>query len=163
MLCKILFMNNTLKLIIAISIPLAIGLSASFFTVSEIPGWFSQLEKPSWNPPNWLFAPVWTALYIMMGIALFLVWKSTAAAAWKRPALYAFAMQMVLNFLWSFIFFNRHQLAYAFGDIVLLWTFLVLTIFYFQKISAASAFLLVPYLCWVTFAACLNYSIWKLN
>ena len=156
-------MNNTLKLIISIAFPLAAGLTGGLFTASQIPGWYVHLQKPSWNPPNWLFAPVWTVLYIMMGIALFLVWKNNADRKVKRTAITIFVVQMLLNFMWSFIFFNRHQVGYALADIVLLWMLIIATIYWFGKISTPAAWLLVPYLCWVTFAAALNFAIWKLN
>lgn len=156
-------MNNTTKLIISIAIPLAIGLIGGGFTASQIPVWFAHLNKPSWNPPSWLFAPVWTTLYIMMGIALYLVWKSDAAKSIKKSAIIFFEIQLILNFCWSFIFFNQHQIGWAMIDISFLWLFIVATIFSFRKISLTAAWLMVPYILWVSFASFLNYSIWQLN
>lgn len=156
-------MNNTIKLVISILIPLIIGGTASLFTTPEIPGWYQSLVKPSWNPPNWLFAPVWTSLYVLMGIALFLVWKSVAPAAQKNGAILLFSVQLVLNFFWSFIFFRQHQLGWAFAEIIFLWLFILMTIFYFAKISNLAAWLLVPYISWVSFAGILNYTILQLN
>jgi len=101
-------MNNALKFIIALAIPLLIGLSGSFFTISEIGSWYQTIQKPSWNPPNWIFGPVWTTLYVLMGISLFLVWRSSASQ--KRSAIVLFTLQLILNFFWSFIFFKQHKI-----------------------------------------------------
>lgn len=156
-------MKNTVKLIISIAIPLAVGAAAAFFTTPEIPGWFQSIRKPSWNPPNWVFAPVWTTLYLMMGLSLFLVWRSNVIVALKNRAITFFIVQLVLNFFWSFIFFHEHQIAWALGDIMALWLFILLTIFAFGTISRPAAWLLVPYIAWVSFAMMLNYAIWRLN
>jgi translocator protein len=157
-------MNNILKIIIAIAIPLIAGGISGFFTTSEISGWYQTITKPSWNPPNWLFGPVWTTLYILMGIALYLVWKNeTAEASIKRTAIILFAIQLLLNFFWSLIFFKQHQIGRAFIEIIAMWFFILLTIFAFAKVNTAAAWLLVPYICWVSFASILNYTIWKLN
>ncbi|MDZ4807048.1 MAG: TspO/MBR family protein [Bacteroidota bacterium] len=156
-------MSNTLKLIIAIIIPVAVGAVSGFFTSSEIPGWYQTINKPTWNPPSWLFGPVWTTLYILMGIALFLVWKSDASQSVKKTAIILFAAQLVLNFFWSFIFFNQHQIGWAVVEIITMWVFILLTIFAFAPISKIAAWLLVPYISWVSFATILNYTIWKLN
>ena len=157
------FMKPLLKFFISVTIPLVVGAIAGFFTSSSVNGWFTTLNKPSFNLPNWLFAPVWTMLYIMMGIALFLTWKSTAEPWLKKIAITLFFVQLTCNFLWSFIFFYAQQPGWALVDIILLWLMIIFTIFYFKKISAAAAWLLVPYICWVSFATILNYSIWKLN
>jgi len=154
-------MNNALKLIIALATPLLIGFSGSLFTISEIENWYQTLQKPSWNPPNWLFGPVWTALYVLMGISLFLVWRS--AASQKSTAIILFALQLVLNFFWSFIFFKEHQPGFAFAEILVLWLMILLTIFSFGRINKVAAWLLVPYMSWVSFAAVLNFTIWQLN
>ena len=154
-------MSNTFKFIIAITIPLLIGFSSSFFTVSEIGSWYQTIEKPSWNPPNWIFGPVWTTLYVLMGISLFLVWKSSALH--KRSAIILFSLQIVLNFFWSFIFFKQHQIGLAFAEILALWSMILLNIFAFGRINKLAAWLLVPYISWVSFAAILNFTIWQLN
>lgn len=156
-------MNNTIKLLLCLVITLGIGLSASVFTISEIYGWFATIRKPGWNPPNGVFGPVWTLLYILMGIALYLVWIKPAAAARKRTAVIAFAAQMALNFLWSYFFFHFHDIEMAFYDIVLLWVLILLTIFAFSRINKIASWLLVPYISWVSFAAILNYTILQLN
>ena len=156
-------MSNLLKLIISIVIPVAVGAISGLFTSSEIPGWYQTINKPTWNPPSWLFGPVWTTLYVMMGIALFLVWKSDASQSVKKTAIILFAAQLVLNFFWSFIFFNQHQIGWAVVEIITMWVFILLTIFAFAPISKIAAWLLVPYISWVSFATILNYTIWKLN
>ena len=156
-------MLNTLKLIIAIVIPVAVGAISGFFTIAEIPGWYQTINKPAWSPPSWIFGPVWTALYVMMGIALFLVWRPDASGTIKKTAITLFAGQLALNFFWSFIFFNQHQPGWALAEIIVMWIFILLTIFAFAPISKTAAWLLVPYISWVSFAIILNYSIWRLN
>lgn len=152
-----------MKLFISILIPLLVGGIATFFTTSGVNGWYAMANKPSFNPPNWLFAPVWTALYIMMGIALFLVWKSEGDKAIKQTAFILFAVQLLLNFLWSFIFFYAKQPGWAFVDIIAMWIAILLTIIWFTKISITASWLLVPYIFWVTFASLLNFYIWRHN
>ena len=156
-------MKPIFKLIISIAIPLAIGAIAGYFTSSSVQGWFATINKPSFNPPNWLFAPVWTALYILMGIAFYLVWKSEPASVVKKTAITLYIIQLAFNFCWSFIFFYMHQPGWALVDIVLMWIFILLTIVWFGKITPAAAWLLVPYICWVSFATVLNFAVWKLN
>ena len=156
-------MNNITKLVISIAIPVAIGATAGFFTVPGVESWYQTIQKPSWNPPSWVFGPVWTTLYIMMGIALFLVWKSGANDSLKRTAIGFFAVQLVLNFFWSFIFFDQQQTGWALAEIIVMWFAILVTIFAFAKVSKTAAWLLVPYISWVSFATVLNYSIWRLN
>ena len=156
--------NNPIKFIISVLIPVGIGAISGLFTASNVKTWFVTVAKPSFNPPGWLFAPVWTTLYIMMGIAFFLVWKNeTIQKSIKQKAIILFAIQMVLNFLWSFIFFQQHEIGWALVDIVLLWIFILLTISSFAPISRTAAWLLVPYISWVSFATILNFAIWQLN
>jgi len=152
-----------MKLIISIAIPLMVGAIAGFFTTTGVKGWYAIANKPSFNPPNWLFAPVWTALYLMMGIALYLIWSKEANKVTKRAAIILFSVQMLLNFAWSFIFFYAQQPGWAFVEIIAMWVMILLTIFQFGKISPLAAWLLVPYISWVSFAALLNFYIWKLN
>lgn len=156
-------MNKTVKLIIAIAIPLAVGATSGFFTVTGVTSWYQTINKPSWNPPSWLFGPVWTTLYIIMGIALYIVWKSPVNDKLKKTAITLFAIQLVLNFFWSFIFFDQHQPGWALVEIIMMWVFILLTIFSFARVSKTAAWLLVPYISWVSFATILNYTIWKLN
>ena len=156
-------MNNTVRFFISILLPLAIGATAGLFTVTGMGSWYQTIAKPSWNPPGWVFGPVWTSLYVMMGIALFLVWKHTGHESFKKTAILLFSIQLLLNFCWSFIFFNQQAIGWAFAEIVLLWLAILATIFAFAKINTIAAWLLVPYISWVSFAGILNYTIWKMN
>ncbi|MDP3733203.1 MAG: TspO/MBR family protein [Candidatus Daviesbacteria bacterium] len=149
------------KLIFSIGLCLGAGVLGSFFTISAIPNWYTTLNKPSFSPPNWIFGPVWTALYILMGISLYLVWISKSKA--KQNALNLFFVQLGLNALWSIVFFGLHSPFLALLTIVILWAMIVLTMRAFFGISKTSGRLLVPYLVWVSFAAYLSYSIWVLN
>ena len=156
-------MNNTLKLIIAIAIPLIVGGTSGFFTATGVESWYQTIARPTWNPPGWIFGPVWTTLYVMMGISLFLVWKEDTSVELKKIAIALFTVQLVLNFFWSFIFFNQHQIGWALVEIIAMWVFILLTIFAFAQVNKAAAWLLVPYISWVSFATILNYTIWQLN
>lgn len=156
-------MSNIVKGIISIAIPLLIGATSGFFTVTGVDSWYQTINKPSWNPPNWIFGPVWTTLYVMMGIALFLVWKEDISTELKKIAITFFIVQLVLNFFWSFIFFNQQHPGWALVEIAVLWVFILLTIFAFAQVNKTAAWLLVPYISWVSFATILNYTIWQLN
>lgn len=155
-------MKPVFKFIISLAIPLAVGAIAGAFTSSSVQGWFTTINKPSFNPPNWIFAPVWTTLYVLMGIAFFLIWKSNDGIH-KRTAIIFYSVQLLLNFLWSFIFFYAQQPGWAVVDIIALWLMILMTIIFFAKISKPAAWLLLPYICWVSFATALNFAIWKLN
>jgi translocator protein len=148
---------------ILIIVPLIIGSLSGYFTASGVNGWYAAANKPWFNPPNWLFGPVWTVLYLLMGIALFLVWRSDAVKTIKQTALILFAVQLTLNFFWSLIFFKLQQLGWAFAEIIAMWLMILFTIIWFGKINSAAAWLLVPYISWVSFASVLNYALWKLN
>lgn len=150
-----------LKLIIAIIVSFLAGGIGSIFTAPAIKNWYPTLAKPAFNPPNWLFGPAWSLLYLLMGIALYLVWQSPSTN--KKMAYWAFFIQLILNACWSIIFFGSHQLGLAFGEIVLLWLAIVWTIISFWRISKPAAYLLMPYLLWVIFAAILNFAVWRLN
>lgn len=156
-------MKNWVKGLISIAAPQVVAAIGAYFTVTGIGSWYSHLNKPSWNPPNYVFGPVWMVLYILMGVSLFLVWKSTATASYKKTAIGLWCIQLLLNLCWSFIFFNQHLIGAAFIEIVFLWIFIVATIIAFSKISRLAAWLLVPYISWVTFAALLTYAVWRLN
>jgi benzodiazapine receptor len=157
-------LSNTAKFIIAILICEATGIISGLIAgSSDNNEWFSNINKPAWNPPASIFAPVWTLLYLLMGIALGLVWKSNAGEKQKQPAMRLFAVQLFLNFWWSIIFFRFHAAGPAFAEIVILWLTILLTIFSVARISKAAAWLLVPYISWVSFASLLSYSIWMLN
>ncbi|MDO8676454.1 MAG: TspO/MBR family protein [Candidatus Azambacteria bacterium] len=154
-------LNNTLKLIIAVVVSELAGIAGAFFTISAIPTWYSALTKPALNPPAWIFGPVWVALYFLMGVSLWLIWKSDSNE--KNKALWLFVAQLALNAIWSPIFFGAHSIGSALAIIVLLWAAIVLTILIFKKISKTAAWLLLPYILWVSFACYLNYAIWALN
>jgi len=151
------------KLAAAILVCLFAGLIGSFFTIDSIATWYTTLQKPGFNPPNWVFGPVWTTLYTLMGISAYLVWMKGWDKKEVRVALWVFILQLVLNTMWSIIFFGAKELFSAFVEIVFLWLAIVFTIFLFNRISRNAALLMVPYLLWVSFAAFLNYSIWQLN
>ena len=128
-----------------------------------MPGdWYATLKKPSWNPPGWIFGPVWLALYPMMAVAAWLVWKRGGFAGQRRP-LTLFLVQLALNAAWTSLFFGLHWPGVAFAEIVLLWLAIVATIAAFRLVSRAAAWLLVPYLAWVSFASVLNFALWRLN
>ncbi|MBL8886859.1 MAG: tryptophan-rich sensory protein [Phycisphaerales bacterium] len=128
----------------------------------SVDGWYVTLNKPSWNPPSWLFGPVWTLLYIMMGVAAWLVWRKGGWALQRWP-LVLFLVQWLLNALWTPLFFGMHLLGWALFDILLLWIAIAATIHVFWRVSKPAAWLLVPYLAWVSFATALNFAIWQLN
>lgn len=157
------------KLIIAIGISLLPGIIGSLFTAPAISGWYAELIKPAINPPSWVFGPMWTILYILMGIAAYLVWRSYAEQndpnekRKRRNALIIFDIQLILNAAWSIIFFGLELPGTAFVEIVLLWIAILATIYVFYPISRRAAYLLIPYIAWVSFAAYLNYSLWMLN
>ena len=138
------------------------GIIGSVFTMPSIPTWYASLVKPMLNPPAWVFGPVWTTLYAMMGVSLWLVWRS-ARAHGKRAAYVIFAVQLLLNTLWSIIFFGLHMPDVAFAVIVMLWAAIVATMVAAGRVSRMAAWLLVPYLLWVSFAGYLNFSLWQLN
>jgi tryptophan-rich sensory protein len=135
----------------------------SVFTVRSIPTWYAGLEKPPHSPPNWVFGPVWTALFLLMGISAYLIWRQGAEKKQVKTALSIYSIQLVLNFFWSVIFFGLRRPDLAFFELIILWLFIALNIAYFYKISKASAILLVPYILWVSFAGYLNFSIWMYN
>ena len=139
------------------------GVIGSIFTISSIPTWYAVLRKPWFTPPNWLFGPIWLTLYFLMGISLYLVFESKRNKAKEKPALWAFGIQLFLNVLWSVLFFGMHYLLYGFIEIVLLWISIAVTIILFFKVSKVAAYLLLPYILWVTIAASLNYYVFILN
>ncbi|MBM3878024.1 MAG: tryptophan-rich sensory protein [Verrucomicrobia bacterium] len=142
---------------------MAICFVAPALGIFAMPGeWYASLRKPSWNPPGWIFGPVWTALYAMMAVAAWLVWRRGGFAA-QRRALTMFLVQLALNAAWTPLFFGLHWPGVAFAEIVLLWLAIVATLFAFRPVSRVAAWLLVPYLAWVSFAAVLNFELWRLN
>jgi len=124
--------------------------------------WYAGLTKPAWNPPNWLFGPVWTALYVMMAFAAWFIWKRYGLAGALFPLL-VFVIQMVLNAAWSWLFFGLQRPGIAFAEILVLWLAILVTTILFFRLHGVAGLLLIPYLLWVTFAAVLNFTIWRLN
>lgn len=158
-----LFMKQSLffKAFLCASICLILGIASGFSTTESIQNWYIFIKKPSWNPPNWIFGPVWTTLYICMGIALGIVWHNKHLL--QKKAIIFFIFQFVLNLCWSAIFFNFHQLGLAFVEIIIMLFMIATTIYYFYQIKKVAGFLLIPYLLWVSFATILNGTIWQLN
>jgi tryptophan-rich sensory protein len=155
-------MKNIYKLIISISFTVGLGSLGGIFTVTEIPVWYATLNKPSFNPPNWIFGPVWTTLYTLMGYSFYLIWKKPVSAE-RKWAIQLFLVQFSLNFFWSILFFKFHQTGWALLEIIAMWVFILLTIVHFWKLSRTASYLLWPYLFWVSFATILNAAIYKLN
>lgn len=155
--------KDALKLVAAVGVSQLAGLLGTIVTAPAIPGWYAALEKPALNPPSWVFGPVWTTLYVLMGIAAFLVWRKGLQEREVRIALGVFVVQLVLNALWSFVFFGMQEPGLALINIATLWLAIVITGILFWRIERAAAYLLVPYLLWVSFASYLNYAIWSLN
>lgn len=156
--------KNTLGLIIALLIPLSLGGIGALANNSSSSAWYQTLTKPSWNPPGWVFGPVWTTLYILMGLASWLIWrKRNDHQPEIQQALGWYSIQLFFNGIWSFIFFGMQYIHLALVNIVLLWSTLLITILHFFRIQRAAAGLLVPYFLWVTFATVLNATIWWLN
>jgi benzodiazapine receptor len=150
--------NRWIGLVIWIALPLLAGAIGSQF----MPGpWYDALEKPSWNPPSWVFGPVWTTLYVLMGVAAWLVWDRHRGAA--RGALALFVVQLAVNAAWSWLFFGLESPGLALIDIIVMWVLIVATIVAFRRLHTLAAMLLLPYLAWVSFATALNFAIWRLN
>jgi len=153
---------NIQTLVIALVIPQAAGFIGSIATLSNMEPWYGNIAKPAFNPPNWVFAPVWTLLFLCMGIALYLVWQH-GKGEYQRLALTLFGIQLGLNIAWSFLFFGAHQIGYAFVEIQALWLVILATTIAFWKVRPAAGALMFAYLLWVSFAVFLNGVIWHLN
>lgn len=156
-------MSNLAKLLIALAVPLAVGGLSGYATSSGVATWYPTLVKPPFNPPAWVFGPVWTLLYLMMGAAAFLVWRRGMDADGVKAALAAFTVQLALNGLWSLLFFGLRSPGLALVDIALLWLAIGAAVWLFWRVVPAAGLLLLPYWAWVSFAAVLNGSIWSLN
>lgn len=157
-------MNKISRVAIVVIICLAVGYLSGMVTRASITTWYPTLVKPSFNPPNWIFAPVWTSLYVMMGVAAGLIWNQiTTQKAAVTKALQFFTIQLVLNALWSYLFFGLHNLMLATIEVVLLWLMIFETYSQFAKINKTASYLMLPYLAWVSFASVLTASIWWLN
>jgi benzodiazapine receptor len=143
-----------------ILLTLLVGAAGTFFTEPNIPTWYAGLAKPSFNPPNWVFAPAWTTLYVMMAVAAWRVWKITGT---KAPEMWAWMIQLTLNFFWSAIFFSLHLLFLALVEMAALWLAIAVTAVLFWRKDRIAGLLMLPYLAWVSFAFALNFAIWQLN
>jgi translocator protein len=152
--------RNLLVLLGFVTLCLAVGFTAGQVTAPNIPGWYAGLAKPSFNPPDWVFAPAWSTLYVLMAVAAWRVWRKTG---WKSPALGLWALQLGLNFAWSFIFFGAHALGAALAELILLWLAILASLIAFARIEQAAGWLLLPYLLWLSYAGVLNFSLWRLN
>lgn len=151
------------QMILAVILCQLAGIIGSVFTVSSIPTWYADLNKASFNPPNWVFGPVWLTLYTLMGIAAFLVWEKRKNNQKVNFALKIFVIQLIINSLWSIIFFGWHQVLLALVTILVMWALILFTIIKFWPISKTAGILLLPYLLWVSIATSLNYFILVLN
>jgi len=154
--------KTVITLLICLLLPLIVGGISGFATATGIQSWYATLHKPSFNPPNYLFGPVWSFLYILMGVSLYIVWINGKGKN-RIDALRIFTIQLTLNFLWSFLFFKFNLIGVAMLDILLIWITILLMIMFFSRVSKIAAYLQIPYLLWVTFASTLNGAIWLLN
>lgn len=148
-----------MKIVTSIVVCLLIGYAGGIATSSSVNGWYLSLQKPVFNPPNWIFGPVWTALYIMMGLSFGMIWKMQPTPE-RNLAMIIFIIQLILNFTWSFLFFYFKNLLGAFIEIVVLWLLIVFCMVLFYKLKPAATYLLIPYIFWVSFASFLNFSIY---
>jgi len=155
-------MPKSIKLIIAILLPMVIGGFSGFLTANSINDWYTTLHQPSFNPPNWVFGPVWTTLYLIMGISLYRIWKLPVSAE-RNLAIGEFFGQMILNLFCSLIYFRWHLIGFALAEIILMWTMIALMIHHFRKLDAVAGYMNIPYLLWVTFASALNGAYFILN
>jgi benzodiazapine receptor len=149
--------------IINLAIPLAIGLIGSVFTSGSESIWYMNLQKPSFNPPGWLFGPVWSALYILIGISSYLVWKKRAQIAHLPRVAAVYFIQLLLNLLWSFLFFYAHNIGAALIEIIVLLVVIVINANVFYKIDKTAGLLFIPYFLWVCFATLLTYGFYSIN
>lgn len=157
-------MEKAAQYIVFVALSLFAGIIGSIFTIAAIPVWYANLAKPWFNPPAWLFSPVWTILYILMGSAAFLIWKTNRKSQrLKNNALTLYFIQLILNSVWSFLFFGLKNPTLALAEILILLLTIIATTYYFWKINRIAAYLMLPYIAWVSFATILNSSIWLLN
>ncbi len=157
--------SSTWKLVISIAICEAVGIVSALVSNTNTDNyqWFETLIKPTWNPPSYLFGPVWSILYLLMGISFWLVWKANIPNTIKIRAASIFVLQLIFNFCWSLLFFKYHSPFYALMDITLMIVTITITMFTFSSINRKAVYLLIPYILWVSFAALLNFNIWILN
>ena len=155
--------SSILKLLATLAVVLAAGGIAALATTRATPTWYQTLKKPSFDPPEWLFGPAWTLLYLLMAVAAWLVWKQGIGAPGVKLALAVFLVQLILNALWSVFFFGLRSPLAGLVDIVVLWLAILATIVLFFRVSVPAGVLLLPYIVWVTFAAVLNAAVFHLN
>lgn len=156
-------MHKITKFLVSIFVCLLAGFLGSLFTTPQINGWYASLNKPEFNPPNSIFGPVWTTLFILMGIALFLVWIKFKKNKTAKAAFVFFMVHLVVNIMWSVVFFGAQNPGLAMIVIIALWLMIAMLLVQFYKINKYAGYLLIPYLLWVSFASVLNYNIWQLN
>ena len=156
-------MKKSGKLVCSVSLCLLTGFVGSFSTMNSVTSWYADLSRPSFTPPDWTFGVVWPILYIMMGISVFMICNRGLDKREVKIALGFFLLQLVLNGLWTPIFFGLHMIAFALVEIILLWVTILMTILTFSKISKLASLLLLPYILWVSFAVALNAAFWILN
>jgi tryptophan-rich sensory protein len=156
-------MNKWVRLVIAVLICQSAGFIGSLFTTPSIATWYDKLQKPFFSPPNWVFAPVWLTLYTLMGISLYLVWNKDLKNKAVKTSILVFAVQLVLNVSWSFLFFGLQNPFYGLMGIVILWIAILVTIFKFYKVDRRAGIILLPYILWVSIATALNYYVFILN
>jgi translocator protein len=149
--------------IVSVLIAQVAGIVGSMFTMPSVAGWYQTINRPSWNPPGWLFGPVWVSLYTLMGIAAYLVWQKRDLGQVVKTALIVYGVQLLLNTLWSILFFGMKNPGLALVEILILLSTIILTTVLFYKIRPVTLWLLLPYILWVSFASFLNYTIWSLN
>lgn len=156
-------LKSFLEIVGSILVCQTAGFIGAFFTASNVPTWYTTIKKPVFNPPNWIFGPVWITLYCLMGIALYLIWVKRGEHPQANFGVYLFLAHLVLNALWSVIFFGMHKICWAFVEIIILWAMILVLMLLFSKIDKRATYLLIPYFLWVSFASVLNYSICMLN
>lgn len=156
------FLRSLMGLAVSMGLCFGAGFVGSLFTTPSIPTWYAGLAKPSWTPPAWIFGPVWSVLYGMMALALWLIWRRSGFATAAVP-IALFMVQLVLNVLWSLLFFGLRMPGVAFAEIVLLWLAILATLITFWRLNASAGYLLLPYLVWTAFAGALNFALWRMN
>ncbi len=155
-------MRAVVGLLVSVGVCVGAGLIGSAFTARSVGEWYGGLSKPAWTPPSWVFGPVWSALYVLMGTAAWLVWRQAGSSA-RALALMVFALQLGLNAAWSAVFFGMRLPGWAFGEIVVLWAAILWAAIAFWRVSPVAGLLLLPYFGWVSFAGVLNFAIWRMN
>jgi len=153
---------DVVKLLVSLAVPLMAGFGSTVFTINSIPTWYASLNKPWFSPPNVVFAPVWTTLYVLMGLALFLIWRSQRSRT-RDMGIALFAAQLAVNVIWTFAFFGLQNTLYGLLSIIPLWILIAATIYQFYKVEKWASYLLVPYIAWVSIATALNAAVYLLN